>query len=271
MISIKRLAEDEAASNSTSTEMRALLNRFHGEIKHNYDHNFYRNGDLQRLRKINQSKILANWRKASTNPSNPKVTVYKVRRYGRFDDRPKYRTKLDTSMVPAVSFTNVRAKSLAFVKPYKVGGTTVASLLTYLYNLEIGSYLPLQERLDPEFNATKDDKCVDIVGTDHPPKSFYGQLLQFQNDFGTVGQNNGSIFCRNVTKFMIVRNPMDRLWSGYQHVRRYNRTLTLPTFLQQKRSLFQVAQAPHMMLSDDVSQSFKCQRSYLCLYLIKRI
>mgnify|MGYP001800247251 FL=1 len=266
LISIKRLAEDEAASNSTSTEMRALLNRFHGEIKHNYDHNFYHNnGDLQRLRKINQSKILANWRKASTNPSNPKVTVYKVRRSGRLDDRPKYRTKLDTSMVPAVSFTNVRAKSLAFVKPYKVGGTTVASLLTYLYNLEIGSYLPLQERLDPEFNATKDDKCVDIVGNDHPPKSFYGQLLQFQNDFGTVGQNNGSIFCRNVTKFMIVRNPMDRLWSGYQHARRYLRTLTLPTFLQQKRSLFQVSQAPHMMLSDDVSQALKMSEKLLML------
>ena len=64
---------------------------------------------------------------------------------------------------------------------------------------------------------------------------------------------------------MIVRNPMDRLWSGYQHVRRYNRTLTLPTLLQQKRSLFQVSQAPHMMLSDDVSQALKMSEKLLML------
>ena len=99
-------------------------------------------------------------------------------------------------------------KSLAFIKAYKVGGTLISSLLsTYVYNYDLN--------VDPSgvwsmdgVSEQKYNSCVDVAGTQHPKPGFYKNMRQ---DYVQ------SHFCNDPIIFMFIRNPLERLWSAYNH------------------------------------------------------
>lgn len=198
--------------------------------------------------------------------SNILSEVYELKTPSQSNDT--YRTKQFPSLISR-AYVNQNARSLAFIKPYKVGSTVVASLLTmrtYLYNLEMGT-LPEWSEHSLHKHEYRRERCVDILGTSHPQQNFYAQL---HNASSALTQYQDTYFCRNVTEFMLIRNPMDRLWSGYQHARRYNPTLPLQLYLQNKKlnlsvPLHHTAQAPHTKLSENVTQALLLSEKLLML------
>ena len=167
------------------------------------------------------------------------------------------RTKHLSSTI-AQHYLNPAAKTLAFVKAYKVGGTHIASLLTlhaYLYNLELGKISDWHSSLT---TRKKNKVCRDIVGTNHPGTNFYRHLEEVKQ------RTNYTFYCKPAVEFMLVREPIQRIWSGYNHAKRSKSSLQLRTYLSDRgREL--TKQPPHHMLSTSLSQATLLSENLLML------
>lgn len=167
-----------------------------------------------------------------------------------------YQTKRDISMIPE-PYKNPDAKTLAFVKPRKVGSTTVGSLLSmyaYLYNLELGRVGTWIDSI-----RSKPKICVDVVGTYHPPSEFYNKL------HNASLKSSYEYYCKEAVEFMFIRNPIDRLWSGYHHYKRSKSKATLESYLRCSTGLCDTNQPPHVLLSKDIGTALRLSEHLLML------
>ena len=302
LVTIQNLAEEIITKSNDSTRRARLnyLEGFHEKLQrlHSmFEGARLRNETLQRIndfqeelkRRWNSRAAVAikklhgylkggafnNWEEAfirgssghrSNKGPNILSEIYELKTPSQSNDT--YRTKQFPSLISS-AYVNQNARSLAFIKPYKVGSTVVASLLTmraYLYNLEMGT-LPEWSQHSLLKHEYRRERCIDILGTGHPQQNYYARL---HNASSAVTQHQDTYFCRNVTEFMLIRNPIDRLWSGYQHARRYNPTLPLQLYLQNKKlnlsvPLHHTAQAPHTKLSENVTQALLLSEKLLML------
>lgn len=140
--------------------------------------------------------------------------------------------------------TSSKAKSLAFIKAYKVGGTHISSLLlTYAYTYDLN--IDPSGRWTLEHKKTKKyDTCVDVAGTNHPPPNFYQYVEQ---------EMVRNYFCNDTVTFMFVRDPVERVWSAYNHYRRQYST-SIATFL---RDHHETLNLPHYFLSRTISKAIQ--------------
>ena len=78
---------------------------------------------------------------------------------------------------------------------------------------------------------TKQSRCIDMVGTDHPAR--------LPCIFPSTRSTN---FCNPVEVFMMIREPVERLWSAYMHhtritQEREHKTDSVSTFLTTQRNI----------------------------------
>ena len=154
-------------------------------------------------------------------------------------------------------------KTLAFVKPYKVGSTTVASLLvmsSYVYNLELARTSKWMEVFSKTPHADSTGYCADIVGTYHPGFDFYDKLHRVSPKLRDM------FYCKEPLEFMFIRNPIDRLWSGYHHAKRIKPSYSLQTYLTCKGNAGCTTHvAPHMLLSQNLNTAMNLSNNLLML------
>lgn len=176
----------------------------------------------------------------------------------RMKYKPAVHTKHNLSSIPE-PYSSTGSKSLAFIKSYKVGGTHIATLLTlraYLYNLEIGQ---VNQWLDFLWKGVKREGCVDIVGTTHPIKNFYHIAQDGDPKFSE------QYYCTKPVEFMMFRNPVERLWSGYNYMKRSSPQMTLKYYLDYKKKTGRTKEAPHHMISRYITEAKVSSRNILFL------
>ncbi|KAF6028473.1 hypothetical protein EB796_013231 [Bugula neritina] len=145
--------------------------------------------------------------------------------------------------------------SMHFIKGYKVSGSHAAHLLTtlaYTHDLNID---PTGGLKGGSINWNRYRSCVDVAGLDHPHKQFYKAVpVGFMKKY----------FCADVVKFMFVRDPIERLWSAYNHYADwYKQKSSLDSFLKSQHSLLT---SPHEMLSSSVKEALNFTRSLTILF-----
>ena len=134
-------------------------------------------------------------------------------------------------------------KSLDFINAYKVGGTLVSSLLVaYSYNYDLN--IEPSKESDRKYKSS----CVDISGTHHPTTRGHEDI--------SADEINKNRFCSEPIQFMFIREPVERLWAGYNHYLQNNRMMhsdaNLRDFLQKEE---QMLTPPHKFLYSTDSHS----------------
>ena len=144
-------------------------------------------------------------------------------------------------------------KSLGFIKAYKVAGTHISSLLmtiAYTYDLNVN---PAGQWYMTEVNEGKYDSCIDVAGIHHPLKNFHKSATQ---------NYTPSYFCTDHVTFMFVRDPVQRIWSAYNHYRNMFAT-SLASFLLKKPQ--DTITPPHMLLSPSLQTALKLAQNITIL------
>ena len=175
----------------------------------------------------------------------------------------KYQTKQRLETIPQ-PYKNTNAKTIAFLKPRKVGSTTVGSLLSmhaYLYNKELSSKKKWEKSIYFK-NRESSDSCANIVETYHPKVSFYEDIHR-----ASQKQSADAFYCTVPVMFMFVRDPINRLLSGFSHVKRVykRRPPSLSAYLEKKTEFHLTAQPPHHILSINLSKAMNLSENLLML------
>ena len=171
-----------------------------------------------------------------------------------------YNTKQANGSIPE-PFRNSRAKSLAFIRGYNVGGSSIASLLTmnaYMYNKELWRISQWQDSITHAQNMSESyNRCFDISGTEHASIGFYRKVLQ---------RAGKKFYCgKEFSEFLLVSNPVERLWKGYQHANHLLGTPDLETFLSCKKDYCKSNQPPHYMIARNVTNAISLSQTLLAL------
>lgn len=152
---------------------------------------------------------------------------------------------------------STQKRALAFIKAYKVGGTHVAALLTvylFLNDLEVDGVGQWKNYL---VTGKKRARCVDVVGTTHPSTGFYEQIQQANPKF------RDHYYCKPPVEFMFIRDPIKRLWSGYNHALRDQSMLSLRSYLKSHSK--PTVGAPHLMISKSLAKAKNISHNILML------
>lgn len=179
------------------------------------------------------------------------------------DENPEqklfFNTKRNLSTIPK-PYLNLKAKGLAFIKAHEVGSTTVATLLalnTYLYNLELWSISQLEQRMKAR---SIDGECFDVVVLDKPSPNLYKNT-----EMASLFTHNEFSCRRQVKEFMLIRDPIVRLWSGYQQAYQREDNLDLKSYLACNTENCLSNQPPHHMLARNVNDAQNLSTNILFL------
>lgn len=160
-----------------------------------------------------------------------KPTFYAVK-------RRKWAKTNQTKVSPPTS------KSLSFIKAYKVGGTHISSLLiTHAYNNDLNIDRTGHWSIGSD-SQKKYPACVDIAGTNHPEPNFYTSVTR---------NYTKQYFCNDLLTFMFIRDPIQRIWSAYNHYRRTYAT-SIVTFLVRNHVTLT---PPHFFLSRSLDKAIE--------------
>ena len=144
--------------------------------------------------------------------------------------------------------TSPLTKSLMFIRAYKVASTHITSLLVTLafaHNLVIDN-----PRGKLKSWTGKQASCKDISGLHYLKKEL--RVLPTLN-------SSRHPFCNDPLKFMFIRDPIERLWSGFNHyIVRAKRNDSLSDYLNSDHLSLT---PPHTFLSSDVEKALRIAES----------